>query len=63
MAATPLHVRAQNLALRELVSKYKTEYQELYRANVQQLGGNVRPTKEQRIAALEKQIAELREAN
>ena len=63
MATSPLHVKAQNLAIRELVRNHKAEYQELYRSNVQQLGGNLRPTKEQRIALLEKQIAELREEN
>jgi hypothetical protein len=58
---SPIHVKAQNLARRELMRRHRDEYQELYRSNVLQMGGSVRPSKEQRIAALEKQIAELKE--
>jgi hypothetical protein len=57
--ANPIHVRAQHLAIRFLVNKYRDEYKEKYRAHVIELGGTVHPSKEQRIAHLKKQIEEL----
>jgi len=51
--------KAQQHAVKTLVMKYRTEYEELYRAEVTRLGGNVRPTKELRIARLKAQIEQL----
>ena len=57
--ANPIHVKAQHKAIRFIIDKYRNEYKEKYRANVIELGGTVHPSKEQRIASLKRQIAEI----
>lgn len=57
--ANPIHVKAQHLAIRFIIDKYRNEYKEKYRALVIEMGGNVHPSKEERIAHLKRQIAEI----
>jgi hypothetical protein len=54
-----IHPKAQSMTMQYLRDKYRTEYTAKYREFVVQLGGGVRPTKEERIAKLKEQIAQL----
>lgn len=51
--------KAQVIATTKLREKYKSEYQELYRQTVIELGGTPRRSKEERIADLQEQIKQL----
>lgn len=57
--ATPLGTKAQVIATRNLRKKYQTEYLEMYRNAVIELGGTPRRSKEQKIADLQNQINQL----
>jgi hypothetical protein len=56
---TSVHQKAQTLALKYISHKYQEEYRAKYRELVAEMGGKLHPTKEQRIANLKAQIAEL----
>lgn len=51
--------RAQAFARKTLLEKYRDEYNELYRSEVIRLGGNVRPSKQEKIEKLKAQLREL----
>jgi iron-sulfur cluster repair protein YtfE (RIC family) len=59
MSKSTVHQRAQTLALKYISHKYHEEYTAKYRELVTEMGGKVHPSKEQRIANLKRQIAEL----
>ena len=56
---TRVHQKAMSLAMQELRTKYKSEYQASYRAHVIALGGRVHPSKEEKIAQLQAELARL----
>ena len=56
---TKIHQKAQVLATKRLRNKYNTEYKEMYRDAVTELGGTPRASVEERIAKLQAQIAKL----
>ena len=53
------HAIAQGEARKYLITKYRSEYDAIYRAKVIALGGKVHPSSAERIAKLKEQIAEL----
>lgn len=55
-----LGVLAQDYARKELIKRHRKEYDELYRAEMLRLGGTPRPSKEDKVRALEAELVRLK---
>ena len=53
-------VQAQNHARKELMKRYRKEWDEIYRAEMIRLGGTPKPTTEEKILLLQDQIEQLK---
>ena len=52
-------VAAQSYARVELIKRHRAEYDELYRAKMIELGGKPKPTIQEKIEMLKKELAEM----
>ena len=50
---------AQSFARVELIKRHRTEYDEIYRAKMIELGGTLKPTTQEKIDLLKQKIEEL----